>query len=452
VSLLSNFFGTDGVRGVANEELTPELVYKIAKAGGHYLKKDTDKNTRPTINIGKDTRLSGDMLEAALVAGFNSVGIDVNKLDIIPTPGVAYLTEKMDVIGGVMISASHNPIADNGIKFFDKDGYKLSDETENEIENLILNQLDNLANPTHEKVGRVNNKESEVKKYIDHVLSTVDGDFSNLKVVLDCANGAAYEVAPKILKKLKINLKVINNTNDGSKINVNCGSTKPEEVANLVKNTGADLGIAHDGDADRVIFVDEKGNIVDGDTIMAICALDMLERDKLKKKTLVTTRYSNLGLKELLESRGAKVELAKNGDRYVLKRMREKGYNLGGEKSGHIIFLDYNKTGDGILTAVQLIDIIRRKGKKLSELSKVMNFWPQKLNSVKVKYKEKWQENEKINKEIKNAKAEIGEKGRVFVRASGTEPVIRLMLEGKDEKLLNKWEKKLSKTIKEELN
>jgi len=449
---LSNFFGTDGVRGVANEELTPELVYKIAKAGGHYLKKDTDKNTRPTINIGKDTRLSGDMLEAALVAGFNSVGIDVNKLDIIPTPGVAYLTEKMDVIGGVMISASHNPIADNGIKFFDKDGYKLSDETENEIENLILNQLDNLANPTHEKVGRVNNKESEVKKYIDHVLSTVDGDFSNLKVVLDCANGAAYEVAPKILKKLKINLKVINNTNDGSKINVNCGSTNPEEVADLVKNTDADLGIAHDGDADRVIFVDEKGNIVDGDTIMAICALDMLERDKLKKKTLVTTRYSNLGLKELLESRGAKVELAKNGDRYVLKRMREKGYNLGGEKSGHIIFLDYNKTGDGILTAVQLIDIIRRKGKKLSELSKVMNFWPQKLNSVKVKYKEKWQENEKINKEIKNAKAEIGEKGRVFVRASGTEPVIRLMLEGKDEKLLNKWEKKLSKTIKEELN
>ena len=448
---MGKFFGTDGVRGVANEELTPELAYKIARAGGHYLKKVNYKE-RPAINVGKDTRLSGDMLEAALIAGFNSVGIDVNKLDIIPTPGVAYLTEKMDVIGGVMISASHNPIADNGIKFFDKDGYKLSDETENEIENLILNEVDSLESPTHEKVGRVNNKESEVNKYIDHVLSTVDGDFSNLKVVLDCANGAAYEVAPSILKKLKVDLKVINDNNDGSKINVKCGSTKPEEAAELVKKTDADLGIAHDGDADRVIFVDEKGNIVDGDTIMAICALDMLERDKLKKKTLVTTRYSNLGLKELLESRGAKVELAKNGDRYVLKRMRKKGYNLGGEKSGHIIFLDYNKTGDGILTAVQLMDIIKRKDKKLSELSKVMEFWPQRLNSVKVKYKEKWKENDKISEEIKNAKAEIGDKGRVFVRASGTEPVIRLMLEGKNKEILNKWEKKLSEVIKEELN
>ncbi|MGM0436780.1 MAG: phosphoglucosamine mutase [Bacillota bacterium] len=452
MSLLGKFFGTDGVRGVANKELTPDLAYKIARAGGHFLAEGLDENERLAINIGKDTRLSGDMLEAALIAGFNSVGIDVNKFGIVPTPGVAYLTDKMNVIGGVMISASHNPIADNGIKFFDKNGYKLSDKAENEIEKLILNDLENLENPTHENVGRVKIKENQIENYIKHVLSTVDGDFSNIKVVLDCANGAAYEVAPKILKKLKTNLKVINNNNDGSKINVQCGSTNPDEVAELVKKTGADLGIAHDGDADRVIFVDENGKIVDGDTIMAICALDMLERGKLKGKTLVTTRYSNLGLKELLESRGARVELAKNGDRYVLKRMREKGYNLGGEKSGHIIFLDYNKTGDGILTAVQLMNIIKRKDEKLSELSKIIKLWPQKLNSIKVNKKEDWKENKLIKEEIKKAETEIGKKGRVFVRASGTEPVIRLMLEGKNEDLLNKWENRLSKVIREELN
>ena len=449
---MGKFFGTDGIRGIANKELTPKLAYKAARAGGHYLAKNFESKGKLAVNIGKDTRLSGDMLEAALIAGFNSVGINVNKLDILPTPGVAYLTDKMNVIGGVMISASHNPIADNGIKFFDNNGFKLSDDAENKIENLMLNELENLENPTHEKVGKVKHKEDKVKNYIKHILSTVDGDFSNLKVVLDCANGAAFEVAPEILKKLEIDLKVINDKNDGSKINVKCGSTSPEQAAELVKKTGADLGIAHDGDADRVIFIDEKGNIIDGDTIMAVCALDMLERGELKGKTLVTTRYSNLGLKELLESRGARVELAKNGDRYVLRKMREKNYNLGGEKSGHIIFLDYNKTGDGILTAVQLMDIIKRKEKKLSELSKVMNFWPQKLNNIKVKHKENWQENETIEKEIKKAEKDIGDKGRVFVRASGTEPVIRLMLESKDEDLINKWEKRLSKIISDELN
>ena len=449
---MGKFFGTDGIRGIANKELTPELAYKAARAGGHYLAKNFESKGKLAVNIGKDTRLSGDMLEAALIAGFNSVGINVNKLDILPTPGVAYLTDKMNVIGGVMISASHNPIADNGIKFFDNNGFKLSDDTENKIENLMLNELENLENPTHEKVGKVKHKEDKVKNYIKHILSTVDGDFPNLKVVLDCANGAAFEVAPEILKKLEIDLKVINDKNDGSKINVKCGSTSPEQAAELVKKTGAALGIAHDGDADRVIFIDEKGNIIDGDTIMAVCALDMLERKRLKENTLVTTKYSNLGLKELLESKGAKVKLAKNGDRYVLKIMKQNGFNLGGEKSGHIIFLDYNKTGDGILTAVKIMDIIKRKDKKLSELSTVMNFWPQNISSVKVKNKDDWKENKVIKDEIKKAELEIGKEGRVFVRASGTEPVIRLMLEGKDEDLLNKWENKLSKVINDELN
>ena len=449
---MSEFFGTDGIRGVANKELTPELAYKAAKAGGYYLAKNIDENDRLAVNIGKDTRLSGDMIEAALTAGFNSVGIDVNKLDIIPTPAVSYLTDQMNVIGGVMISASHNPIADNGIKFFDSNGFKLSDQAENEIENLMLNKLESLKRPTHENIGVVKDKKNKSQKYVEHILSSVDNFFDDLKVVLDCANGAAFEMAPEILEKLKVNLKVINAENDGSKINVNCGSTNPGGVAEIVKKTGADLGIAHDGDADRVIFVDENGKIVDGDTIMAVCALDMLERKRLKENTLVTTKYSNLGLKELLESKGAKVKLAKNGDRYVLKIMKQNGFNLGGEKSGHIIFLDYNKTGDGILTAVKIMDIIKRKDKKLSELSTVMNFWPQNISSVKVKNKDDWKENKVIKDEIKKAELEIGKEGRVFVRASGTEPVIRLMLEGKDEDLLDKWENKLSKVINDELN
>ena len=449
---MGKFFGTDGVRGIANKELTVELAYKIGRAGGYFLTKNRSKSKKPAINVGKDTRLSGDMLEAALIAGFNSVGIDVNRLGIIPTPGVSYLSDKMDVEGGVMISASHNPIADNGIKFFDSKGFKLTDKMENQIEKLIINNNEKIPNPTHENVGRVFDKKEFLNDYITHIVSSVDGNFSEMKVVLDCANGAAFETAPLILEKLGINLKVINNMADGSKINVKCGSTYPEAVAKLVRESDADLGIAHDGDADRVIFVDEKGDIVDGDTIMAIWAIDMLERNHLKGKTLVTTRYSNLGLKEALEKRGGKVELAKNGDRYVLKKMIDNDYNLGGEKSGHIIYLDYNKTGDGILTAVQLMNIMKRKNKSLSELSEVMNFWPQRLSSVKVKDKESWKDNKLISKTIEEAENEIGENGRVFVRASGTEPVIRLMLEGKDESLLLKWEEKISEVIKKELN
>ncbi len=449
---MGKFFGTDGVRGVANKELTGELAYKIGRAGGYFLTKNRSKSKKPVINIGKDTRLSGDMLEAALIAGFNSVGIDVNRLGIIPTPGVSYLSDKMDVEGGVMISASHNPIADNGIKFFDSKGFKLTDNMENKIERLITNNKEKMPNPTHEDIGMVYDKKEFLNEYITHIVSSVNGNFSEMKVVLDCANGAAFETAPRILEKLGVNLKVINNMADGSKINVKCGSTYPEAVANLVRESDADLGVAHDGDADRVIFVDEKGDIVDGDTIMAIWAIDMLERDHLKGKTLVTTRYSNLGLKEALEKRGGKVELAKNGDRYVLKKMIDNDYNLGGEKSGHIIYLDYNKTGDGILTAVQLMNIMKRKNKSLSELSQVMDFWPQRLSSVKVKDKEIWKDNKMISKTIEEAENEIGENGRVFVRASGTEPVIRLMLEGKNESLLLKWEEKLSEVIKKELN
>jgi phosphoglucosamine mutase len=449
---MGNLFGTDGVRGIANKELTGELAYKLGRTTGHYLTKSIEMKGKPSFLIGKDTRISGDMLEAALVAGLTSVGIDVIKLGIIPTPGVAYLTDHLDVEGGVMISASHNPIADNGIKFFDQNGYKLTDEVEDEIEDLIINNSDELPYPTDELIGQVRENYSLLDKYKEHLLQTVDMDFSEFKIVIDCANGAAYKIAPEVLKELDANLTVINNLPAGEKINVECGSTYPEKVANRLTEEDADIGIAHDGDADRVIIVDEQGKILDGDIVMAICARNMLKKGNLRNKTLVTTRYSNFGLKEAVEEKGGRVEIARNGDRYVLNKMRENDYNLGGEKSGHIIFLDYNKTGDGLLTAIQLLQVMKEIDKPLSSLSKVMKPWPQRLTSVQVKHKERWQQNKLINRTIKKAKKELGEEGRVFVRASGTEPVIRLMLEGKDERLLRRWEEELAEIIKKELN
>ncbi|MFW5786740.1 MAG: phosphoglucosamine mutase [Halanaerobiales bacterium] len=449
---MGNIFGTDGVRGLANRDITGELAYRLARAAGYFLLQRYNKKKRPKIIVGKDTRLSGDMLESALNAGFNSVGIDVLKLGIIPTPGVAYLTDYLDVIGGVMISASHNPIGDNGIKLFDKKGYKLTDKMENEIEILFTDNYNDLPYPTHRNIGSIEKDLSLVKKYEEHLLNTVYNRLDDLKIVIDCAHGAAYRVSPNVLKKLGAELIVMNDSPAGEKINVNCGSTYPHGVAQRVKETGADLGIAHDGDADRVIMVDNKGEVVDGDVVMAICALDMLEKGELNANTLVTTRYSNLGLKEVLEKEGGRVELAANGDRYVLKKMKENNYNLGGEKSGHIIFLDYNQTGDGLLTALQLTQILVENNESLHSMSKVMKAWPQKLTNIEVSNKEKWKSNHVIQKEIKKAKEDFGSNGRVFVRASGTEPVIRLMLESKEEYLLDIWEKRLKKVIKKELN
>lgn len=450
---MGELFGTDGVRGVANEELTGELASKLGKAGGYYLTQgcNIEKN-KPTMIIGKDTRISGDMLEAALVAGITSAGINVIKLGIIPTPGVAYLSDILNVEGGVMISASHNPIADNGIKFFDNNGFKLTDEMEADIEKMIFDRYDDIPSPTHTGIGIVNEGYSLINKYIKHLLSTVEEDFSGLKIVVDCANGAAYQVAPRVLEKLGAELLVLNDEPDGGKINVESGSTYPEVIKNEVLENNADLGIAHDGDADRLIMVDAKGEIVDGDKIMAVLALDFLEQDKLKGKTLVTTAYSNLGLKEALENNGGRMVTAQNGDRYVLKKMLENDYNLGGEKSGHIICLDYAKTGDGVLTAIQVIQIIKKTGKTLHQLAEVISLWPQRLANVEVKYKGEWEKNKKIINYINKAENDLGNRGRLFVRASGTEPVIRIMLEGKDENKLGKWEKKLTKIIGEELN
>lgn len=445
-------FGTDGVRGVANHELKGELAFKLGRIGGYYLIKNSKKN-KAKIIIGKDTRLSGDMLEAALMAGLTSVGIDVYRLGIIPTPGVCYLTREKNVDGGIMISASHNPTADNGIKFFDKDGIKLSDEDELNIEELFFNDHSaKLPYPIDKEIGLIDEKYDWIEEYIEFIKNSAEDDLSNLKIVIDCANGAAYEASPAVFRSLGAEVLVINDHPNGEVINVNCGSTAPEVLAEKVLEVNADFGIAHDGDADRVILIDEKGDIVEGDNIMAVAAHDMISEDNLKDNTLVTTKYSNLGLKESLAEIGGKVVITKNGDRYVLAEMLKNGYQLGGEKSGHIIFSDYNTTGDGILTAVKVAEIMVKRNKKLSELKSVMSYWPQILANIRVTEKDGWEKRKIIQEYIDKAEAEIGKNGRVFVRASGTEPLIRVMLEGKDKELLHKWEKILSNLIAEELN
>lgn len=445
-------FGTDGVRGVANHELKGELAFKLGRVGGYHLTKNSEQE-RPVVIIGKDTRLSGDMLEAALMAGLTSVGIDVYRLGTIPTPGVCYLSRTREVAGGIMISASHNPTADNGIKFFDQNGVKLNDQAELEIEKLIFNDhSEELPYPIDNEIGLIEEKYDWIEEYIDFVINSTTQKLNGLKVVIDCANGAAYQASPDVFKSLGAEVVVINNHPNGEEINVNCGSTAPELAVEKVIETGADLGIAHDGDADRVILIDEKGEIVEGDNIMAVAAREMIAENKLNKKTVVTTKYSNLGLKESLAEVGADLVITKNGDRYVLAEMLKNNYKLGGEKSGHIIFSEYNTTGDGILTAVKVASIIKKRGKSLSELKKVMSYWPQLLANVNVTQKEGWEQNTKIAAEIKAAENEIGNSGRVFVRASGTEPLIRVMLEGKEQELLNKWERKLTELISEELN
>ncbi|MTI68512.1 MAG: phosphoglucosamine mutase [Firmicutes bacterium] len=447
---MGKLFGTDGVRGIANKELTVELAYKLGRAGAYVLTKNK-KNAK--IIVGMDTRISGDMLEAALISGICSVGVDVLSVGVVPTPAVACLTRIYEADAGVVISASHNPVEYNGIKFFNSKGYKLNDDIENEIEDIILNKLDLKENPVGKDVGQKMTVKNAIKEYIEYLEETIDVDFKGLKIAMDCGNGASYQAAPKLIEKLGADVEVIHATPNGVNINVECGSTNPEMVQHLVLETGADIGISFDGDADRLIAVDEMGNIVDGDHILAICGKHLKDKGKLKNNTVVATVMSNMGLDICFKEESIDIVKTKVGDRYVLEEMSKNGYSLGGEQSGHIIFLDHNTTGDGLLTALKLISVIKETNKSLSELAHVMKSLPQVLVNAKVSNdkKKEYLKDDTIKEEINKLEKRLDGEGRVFIRPSGTEPLVRVMIEGKDEEEINKMAKDLADLIEERL-
>ena len=433
---MGKLFGTDGVRGVANVELTPELAYKIGRAGAYVLT-DTKKGK---ILVGKDTRASGDMLEAALTAGFTSMGLDVVSLGVIPTPAVAYLTRKYEALAGVVISASHNPGEYNGIKFFNYEGLKLPDEVEDRIEELILNYKDIQIRPIKNDVGRVYIEENGAKDYIDFLKSSIDVDLTGLTVAMDLGNGALSKIGPETLRELGANVIVVNDKPDGMNINKACGSTKPEIIQQLVLDTKADAGLSFDGDADRIIAVDEKGRVLDGDHILAICGTDLKIKGKLKNNTVVGTVMTNMGLDVYLRENQMNIVKTSVGDRYILEEMLKNGYSLGGEQSGHIIFLDYNTTGDGLATGLHLLDVMKSVKKPLSELNDLMKNYPQILKNAKVDngYKYNYMDNLEIKTEIERIEAMFKGEGRVVIRPSGTEPLVRVMIEGKDQDEITK--------------
>ncbi|TDY42842.1 phosphoglucosamine mutase [Alicyclobacillus sacchari] len=444
---MGRLFGTDGVRGVANSELTPELAFRLGRAGAYVL---TSRRPGARIVVGKDTRISGDMLETALVSGILSMGVDALRLGVISTPGVAYLTKHLRADAGVMISASHNPVADNGIKFFGGDGFKLLDETEDRIEQLLEDGARDLPRPTGDKIGRMYD-EPAVETYIRFLLSTVQVRFDGLHIVLDCANGAASAIAPEVFRRLGATVTVIHATPDGVNINVGCGSTHPHIVQRAVLAHGADVGLSFDGDADRLIAVDASGEVIDGDFIMAICARAMKAKGLLQGNKLVATVMSNLGFVKAMEGEGIEVLRTAVGDRYVMERMREDNAVLGGEQSGHIIFLNHTTTGDGILTAVQLVQVMVESQQPLSQLRQVMKRYPQLLENVQVRDKRAWRENEAIQRALRAAEEALGESGRVLVRESGTEQLVRVMVEGPDDKLLRKVCGEIVKVVQAEL-
>ncbi|ADC49822.1 MULTISPECIES: phosphoglucosamine mutase [Alkalihalophilus] len=445
---MGKYFGTDGVRGVANKDLTPELAFKLGRMGGYVLTKQTDK---PRVVIGRDTRISGEMLESALVAGLLSIGAEVMRLGVISTPGVAYLTKALSADAGVMISASHNPVPDNGIKFFGPDGFKLLDEQEKEIEDLIDQTEDALPRPVGDAVGQVNDYFEGGQKYIQFLKQTVQDDFSGIHIALDCANGAASSLAPHLFADLEADISTMGTSPNGININEDCGSTHPEHLAELVVEKGAQVGLAFDGDADRLIAIDENGQIVDGDHIMFICAKFMKEQGWLNHGTVVSTVMSNLGFYKGLEEAGIDTKQTGVGDRYVMEEMRKGGYNLGGEQSGHIIFLDHITTGDGMLSALQLVNIMKVTGKKLSELASEMETFPQTLVNVRVTDKHAVTDNEKVRASIEAVEADMAGEGRVLVRPSGTEPLVRVMVEAKTEEKCEQYVTEIAKVVEAEM-
>lgn len=445
---MGKYFGTDGVRGVANSELSPELAFKLGRFGGYVLTKDKD---RPKVLIGRDTRISGHMLEGALVAGLLSIGAEVMRLGVISTPGVAYLTKALGAQAGVMISASHNPVADNGIKFFGPDGFKLSDDQEAEIEQLLDLEVDQLPRPTGANLGQVNDYFEGGQKYLQYLKQSVDEDFSGIHVALDCAHGATSSLATYLFADLDANISTMGASPNGLNINDGVGSTHPESLAKFLLEKGADIGLAFDGDGDRLIAIDENGQIVDGDQIMYICGKYLKEQGRLKHGTVVSTVMSNLGFYKALETHGIQSVQTAVGDRYVVEEMKKGGYNLGGEQSGHIIFLDYNTTGDGLLTGLQLVNIMKVTEKSLSELAAEMKKYPQALVNIKVTDKYHVTENEKVKQIIESVEQEMNGNGRVLVRPSGTEPLVRVMVEAATEESCQAFVKAIAEVVKEEM-
>lgn len=447
---MARLFGTDGVRGVANEKLTCDLAFKLGQAGASVLTSEVHK---ARILIGRDTRISGEMLESALVAGICSVGAEAVVAGVIPTSGVSYLTRNYDADAGIVISASHNSAEYNGIKFFNAQGKKLPDEIEDHIENIILSGGEEIELKTGVNVGRRVRAANASAEYKEFLISTTDTSLRGLKIVLDCAHGAASNIAPRAFAELGADVVPYYNTPDGTNINDNCGSTHPGKLRQLVAELGADMGFAFDGDADRLIAVDEHGIVVDGDQIMAICAMDLKAQGLLKKNTLVCTVMSNLGLDIAMKAAGIQTVKTRVGDRYVLEEMERGDYSLGGEQSGHIIFLDHNATGDGILTGIQLASIVMRSGKSLSKLADTVSILPQVLVNARVKdeHKEHIMEDEQVKKQIDALEKLFAGKGRVLIRPSGTEPLVRVMIEGPDKKEIERQAVDMAKLIESRL-
>ncbi|MDQ0270656.1 phosphoglucosamine mutase [Cytobacillus purgationiresistens] len=445
---MGKYFGTDGVRGVANSELTPELAFKLGRFGGYVLTKNQE---RPKVLIGRDTRISGHMLEGALVAGLLSIGAEVMRLGVISTPGVAYLTKALGAEAGVMISASHNPVADNGIKFFGPDGFKLSDEQELEIEGLMELPEDELPRPVGGNLGVPNDYFEGGQKYLQYLKQTVDEEFSGIHIALDCAHGATSFLANHLFADLDADLSMMGASPNGLNINEGVGSTHPEALAAFVKEREADIGLAFDGDGDRLIAIDENGDIVDGDQIMYICAKYLKDQGRLKQGTVVSTVMSNLGFYKGLEADGIGSVQTAVGDRYVVEEMKKSGYNLGGEQSGHIIFLDYITTGDGLLSGLQLVNIMKVTKKPLSELAKEMKKFPQKLVNIKVTDKHHVTDNEKVSTVIKQVEDEMNGNGRILVRPSGTEPLVRVMAEASTKELCDEYVARIAAVVEVEM-
>ncbi len=442
-------FGTDGIRGVTNTyPMTPEISLALGKALTKYLSEKTGGHIK--ILVGKDTRLSGYVFEQAIASGITSMGADVLLVGPLPTPAIAFLTSNMRATAGVVISASHNPYTDNGIKIFDSTGFKLPDETEIEIESMVLGGERIIPPPLTGKAKRI---EDAVGRYIVFLKNTFPKDLTldGLRVVVDCANGAAYKVAPIIFQELGAQVITIGTEPDGTNINVDCGSLKPEILSQEVARSGSDIGIALDGDADRVVFCDENGNEVDGDHVLAICSCEMMEAGTLSTDTVVATQMSNMALENYLNKKGLKLERTRVGDRYVVEAMRKLGANLGGEKSGHLLFLDHSTTGDGLLASLQILSIMKKKGKPLSELAGIIDMFPQILNSLEIKEKKPFEEIPGLVEVVRESEDILGDKGRINLRYSGTELLARVMVEGENETLVNRIASRVSSVISENI-